>query len=195
MTGLFPQDTYGDQLTTTNGGMGLSNTLQPLQDGLGNSSSIQIAQGATQFSNIMAVPVWATAARPAAPLAGTMGFNTNLAAIELWDGNTWIPFLTSAASPFMAKAWGYVNPDGSLAGGAGVAATVLNQTNSYTVTLTSALANTDYSVVSALSFTERTTRVFNLAVQNRGSFTFLIQDSAGDRQTDTYTYFAVFASG
>lgn len=193
LTGQFPQNTYGDLLTTINGGQGLSNTLQPLQDGLGNSSSIQLAQGMTQFNNIMAIPVWATAARPAAPLAGTMGFNTTTASLEIWSGTAWVTFLTSSASRFLAAAWGYINPDGSLAGSAGVSSTAL-QANTYTVTLGRQLANENYSIVHGLSFTGNVVRMFNVVTQTRPNFTFRIVDGAGNPQTDTYTYFAVFGS-
>jgi hypothetical protein len=41
--------TYGDVLTTTNGGAGLSTTLQLVQDGLGNSSPMSIATDAVNF--------------------------------------------------------------------------------------------------------------------------------------------------
>jgi hypothetical protein len=41
---------YGDLLTTTNDGQGLTNVLQNLQDGLGNNSPIQIATNAVNFN-------------------------------------------------------------------------------------------------------------------------------------------------
>lgn len=41
---------YGDWLTTTNNGQGLSTTLQNLQDGLGNNSSVQIASNSINFN-------------------------------------------------------------------------------------------------------------------------------------------------
>ncbi len=41
---------YGDWLTTTNNGQGLSTTLKNLQDGLGNNSSIQIASNSINFN-------------------------------------------------------------------------------------------------------------------------------------------------
>lgn len=42
--------TYGDLLTTTNQGQGLSNVLQQLQDGLGNASPISISTIAVNFN-------------------------------------------------------------------------------------------------------------------------------------------------
>jgi hypothetical protein len=89
LSNLLPENSYGDLLTTTNGGQGLGATLQPVQDGLGNNSPLQMSQNATQFSNIMAIPVWTTATRPASPLTGALGFNTDTLGLELWDGNTW----------------------------------------------------------------------------------------------------------
>jgi hypothetical protein len=50
LTGQPIYQYYGDLLTTTNSGAGLSTTLQPLQDGLGNSSTVQIATNAINFS-------------------------------------------------------------------------------------------------------------------------------------------------
>jgi hypothetical protein len=41
---------YGDWLTTTNAGAGLSNSLQPVQDALGNSSPMKIALSSVDFS-------------------------------------------------------------------------------------------------------------------------------------------------
>jgi hypothetical protein len=41
---------YGDLLTTTNNGQGLSNVLQQLQDGFGNASPISISQIAVNFN-------------------------------------------------------------------------------------------------------------------------------------------------
>lgn len=40
---------YGDLLTTTNNGQGLTNVLRPLQDGLGDSSPMSIATNAVNF--------------------------------------------------------------------------------------------------------------------------------------------------
>ena len=34
-------------------------------------------------------PTWTTAGRPAAPQVGTMGWNTDLASMENWNGSTW----------------------------------------------------------------------------------------------------------
>lgn len=43
------QSVFGDTLTTTNQGNGLSTTLQPLQDGFGNNSTVTIATNAINF--------------------------------------------------------------------------------------------------------------------------------------------------
>jgi len=50
LTNLAIQSGYGDLLTTTNGGQGLTNVLQPLQDGFGNNSPITIATNAVDFN-------------------------------------------------------------------------------------------------------------------------------------------------
>jgi hypothetical protein len=49
LTGINVYLSYGDILTTTNSGQGLSATLEPVQDGLGNSSSMEIALNAINF--------------------------------------------------------------------------------------------------------------------------------------------------
>lgn len=49
-TNVPPSQIYGDLLTTTNSGQGLSNVLNPLQDALGNSCTVQIANNAINFS-------------------------------------------------------------------------------------------------------------------------------------------------
>lgn len=49
LTNQTPASTYGDLLTTTNGGNGLSNVLQNVQDGFGNNSPMQIAMNAVNF--------------------------------------------------------------------------------------------------------------------------------------------------
>ncbi len=53
MTNLTNQSeasTYGDLLTTTNNGQGLSNVLHQVQDGFGNASTITIATNAVNFN-------------------------------------------------------------------------------------------------------------------------------------------------
>jgi hypothetical protein len=49
LTNLSPAASYGDLLTTTNNGQGLTTTLKFVQDGLGNSSPMQIATNAVNF--------------------------------------------------------------------------------------------------------------------------------------------------
>lgn len=49
LTNLTPAASYPDLLTTTNNGNGLTTTLEPVQDGLGNSSPMQIATNAVNF--------------------------------------------------------------------------------------------------------------------------------------------------
>ena len=50
LTTFLPGSTYGDLLTTTNNGQGLSATLNPLQDGKGTNSTVTIATDAINFS-------------------------------------------------------------------------------------------------------------------------------------------------
>ncbi len=50
LTGSNPNSLYGDILTTTNNGQGLSTTLQNLQDAFGNNSPVQIASNAINFN-------------------------------------------------------------------------------------------------------------------------------------------------
>ena len=50
LTNQYPNSTYGDLLTTTNNGQGLTTTLEPLQDGLGNNSTVTIATNAINFN-------------------------------------------------------------------------------------------------------------------------------------------------
>lgn len=47
---LSPSSSFGDILTTTNMGAGLSVILKPLQDGFGTNSSVTIASNAINFS-------------------------------------------------------------------------------------------------------------------------------------------------
>lgn len=49
LTNLVIGASYGDVLTTTNNGQGLTSTLEPLQDGLGNNSTISIATNQVNF--------------------------------------------------------------------------------------------------------------------------------------------------
>lgn len=49
---LAPASSYGDVLTTTNQGQGLSTILKQLQDGFGNSSTVTIATNAINFSTL-----------------------------------------------------------------------------------------------------------------------------------------------
>jgi hypothetical protein len=48
----YPNNTFGDILTTTNSGQGLTTTLQPLQDALGNNSTVTIAKNAINFNRM-----------------------------------------------------------------------------------------------------------------------------------------------
>lgn len=50
LTNYTPAASYPDLLTTTNNGQGLTTTLEPVQDGLGNSSPMQIATNAVNFT-------------------------------------------------------------------------------------------------------------------------------------------------
>lgn len=121
LTGQYPAATYGDLITCTNGGMGLTNILQNIQDGLGNNSAIQLStlvlnvtgtleiggipitssvsniNSVTQTNpifpgNYVTIPSHTTSQRPAIPQIGVMGFNTTLGTMEYWNGATWISF-------------------------------------------------------------------------------------------------------
>jgi len=50
LTNLTYSAGYGDLLTTTNSGQGLTSVLANVQDGLGNNSPMQIATNAVNFS-------------------------------------------------------------------------------------------------------------------------------------------------
>lgn len=50
LTNLVIGASYGDVLTTTNSGQGLTTNLLPLQDGLGNNSPISIATNQVNFN-------------------------------------------------------------------------------------------------------------------------------------------------
>lgn len=119
LTGQYPASTYGDLITCNNGGMGLTNVLQNIQDGLANNSAIQLSTlvlnvtGTLQIggvpippSNFIAItqtnptfpgtyvvmPSHTTSGRPGSPVAGTMGFNSTTSQMEYWNGSTWINF-------------------------------------------------------------------------------------------------------
>lgn len=194
LSNLLPENSYGDLLTTTNGGQGLGETLQPVQDGLGRNSPLQMSQNAVQFSNIMSIPVWTTATRPNEPLNASLGLNTDTMDIEFWDSNadTWTS--PGRASPQTAKAWGYVQPDGTLISSFNVSAVALAN-SVYTVTLEHPMSSADYCIISGVSFRGGLGRVrqFSVTDQQAGQFSFEILDVTGDKQTDTYSYFAVFA--
>lgn len=49
LTNLVIGASYGDVLTTTNNGQGLTTNLLPLQDGLGNNSTISLATNQVNF--------------------------------------------------------------------------------------------------------------------------------------------------
>lgn len=193
LSNLLPENSYGDLLTATNGGQGLGATLQRVQDGLGNNSPLQMSQNAVQFNNIMSIPVWTTATRPAAPLEASLGFNTDLIDIEFWNGNAWAS--PARASPQTAKVWGYVQPNGTLSASFALGGVVL-QGETYTVTFQSPMSSADYCIISAVSFVPGigVVRQFTVTDQQAGQFSFEIIDVTGATQTDTYSYFAVFAS-
>jgi hypothetical protein len=50
LTNLAPAASYGDLLTTTNNGQGLTLVLENVQDGLGNNSPMQIATNAININ-------------------------------------------------------------------------------------------------------------------------------------------------
>jgi hypothetical protein len=40
-------------------------------------------------SSGISFPTWATSGRPSSPVVGTMGWNTDLASMENWNGSAW----------------------------------------------------------------------------------------------------------
>lgn len=89
LTNLYPLSSYGDLLTTTNGGRGLSETLANLQDGYGNNSDIEISTTSTKFKNILAIPYGEADEQPLDPIDGTLFFNTNIMTLQIFFNNAW----------------------------------------------------------------------------------------------------------
>ncbi len=89
LTNLVPLRSFGDLLTTTNGGNGLTQDLANLQDGYGNNSSIQISTEATKFSNILAIPFGSEDEQPLDPIDGSLFFNTDTTGLQIFFNNTW----------------------------------------------------------------------------------------------------------
>lgn len=90
LTNLDPSASFGDLLTTTNGGNGLTVDLETLQDGFGNDSSILISKVATQFLNNLIIPFGSTAEQPDEPENGCIYFNTDSENLQIFYNNTWI---------------------------------------------------------------------------------------------------------
>jgi hypothetical protein len=89
LTNLNPSDSFGDLLTTTNAGRGLTVDLQPLQDGLGNSSSVKLSTTASQFLNNLIIPYGTTEERPEEPQTASIYFNTDTENLQIFYNDTW----------------------------------------------------------------------------------------------------------
>jgi len=93
LTNQDPNATYGDLLTTTNNGNGLSTTLQQVQDGFGNSSTMRIATNAVNFDRtsgsfqLDGIALTATSTNINAVCGNTPTFNGNFP-IRLPSGTT-----------------------------------------------------------------------------------------------------------
>lgn len=53
LTNFSVQNGYGDTITCTNNGAGLTNVLQNIQDGLGNNSAIQLSRTTINITGIL----------------------------------------------------------------------------------------------------------------------------------------------
>lgn len=89
LTNLVPLRSFGDLLTTTNGGNGLTPDLANLQDGYGNNSSIQISTDATKFTNILGIPFGTADDQPLDPIDGSLFFNTDINSLQIFFNNAW----------------------------------------------------------------------------------------------------------
>ncbi len=89
LTNLNPSVSFGDLLTTTNAGRGLTVDLQPLQDGFGNDSSVRLSTVASEFSNNLIIPHGATAEQPEDPQTGSIYFNTETENLQIFYNDTW----------------------------------------------------------------------------------------------------------
>ena len=89
LTNLNPSDSFGDLLTTTNAGRGLTVDLQPLQDGLGNNSSVRLSTIASEFLNTLVIPHGAAEERPEDPQLASIYFNTDTETLQIFYNDTW----------------------------------------------------------------------------------------------------------
>src|SRR5882724_533845 len=101
LTNLSPAASYGDLITCTNNGGGLTSTLQNIQDGLGNNSAIQLSTttlnvsgtfqvgGVTLATTGGAFVLPSLAADPGSPVNGMEYYNTVLGVIREYINGTW----------------------------------------------------------------------------------------------------------
>lgn len=87
LTGTGPGQSYGDILTCTNAGNGLTNVLQNVQDGRGNNSAVQIST--TQFKTVGNMIIQAAAADPVNPVDGMMYVNTGANTLRYYSNGVW----------------------------------------------------------------------------------------------------------
>ena len=83
-------------------------------------------------SSGISFPTWTTATRPASPIAGTMGWNTDLASMENYTGSAW-----SSVGGGGAVASGVINPNANTISTAYTLAS--NGLSAGTITLTAAV--------------------------------------------------------
>jgi len=95
LTNVAIQSGYGDLLTTTNNGQGLTNVLQQLQDGFGNASPITIATNAVNFNRqngnsfqLDGISLTATATDINTICGALNGVSAGTGALSLPRGNT-----------------------------------------------------------------------------------------------------------
>lgn len=98
LTNTDIQATYGDVLTCTNGGQGLTATLQAVQDGLGNSSCMQLSTVAMTINGTLInsgtgafqLPSGSTAQRPAPATNGMERYNSQTNVVEAYVNGVWV---------------------------------------------------------------------------------------------------------
>lgn len=84
---------FGNKTDKTGGTLTNGSVVSPTFSGtIGGSPSTSgvwtFGAGAT-FNTLLNMPNWATTQRPASPVTGTMGFNTDLSALDVYNGSVW----------------------------------------------------------------------------------------------------------
>jgi hypothetical protein len=95
LTGKTPAETYGDILTLTNNGQGLSETEPvPVEDGKGKSCPVELSQKVVSLNAQTTLPRWTTKTRPKDPLVGSVGLNTDTNKLEVYASGKWFTVST-----------------------------------------------------------------------------------------------------